>query len=226
MIDLVVCDDHALFADALAAVLSRQGFVVRAVTPSTARVIEVIRAQRPDVVLLDRHLPDGDSIDLVGRLVAACPETKVLIVTADHDPVGARRACLAGAAGYLHKTRGVGSLTSAIRRIMTGEVIVDLPAHVPAQRSPEASAVYRLAGYLTPRERECLELLVEGLGTCAMAHRFGVSVATVRTHVRSVLTKLGVHSRLEAVSLATRHGLCSAGQVPRPAMLGTSDHGQ
>lgn len=210
--DIALCDDHPIFVDALVSVLTRRGFTVKAVVSSTARIVETVAAHRPDVCLLDRYFADGDGIDLIGPLIIACPRTKVLVLTADRDAETMRRALEAGASGYLSKTSGVTSLISAITRIMHGEIVANLPASLRSRRALEQAEVHRLAGYLTPREWECLELLVEGLGSQAIANRLGVSTTTVRTHVQAVLTKLGVHSRLEAASVAVRHSL-----LDRPA---------
>jgi len=205
--DLALCDDHPIFVDALGWVLTRRGFTVKAVVNSIARIVDAIAAHRPDVCLLDCHFADGDGIDVIGSLISACPRTKVLVLTADRDPETRRRALEAGASGYLSKTSGVTSLIAAIARIMGGEIVADLPARPPPRHAHENAEVHRLAGYLTPREWECLELLVEGLGSQAIAHRLCLSPTTVRTHVQAVLTKLGVHSRLEAASVAVRHSL-------------------
>ena len=151
-----------------------------AVAGTVAALLQRVRAVRPDVCVVDRHFTDGDAVV---------------------------RALESGAAGYVHKSRGVTALATAIHRVAHGEVVVDLPSWRGPKRSPAAADAFRLATYLTKRERECLEMLVEGLGTAAMACRLGVSGTTVRTHVQSLLTKLGVHSRLEAASLAVRHGL-------------------
>jgi DNA-binding NarL/FixJ family response regulator len=86
-------------------------------------------------------------------------------------------------------------------------VVVDVPKAPGTRRPPQQDAARRLAAFLTGRERQCLTLLVEGLDTTGMAAKLGVSQATVRTHVQSLLTKLGVHSRLEAASFAVRYRL-------------------
>jgi DNA-binding CsgD family transcriptional regulator len=126
----------------------------------------------------------------------------------------------AGASGYLHKTRGVSALTRAIDRVQRGEVVVDVPKPGPARPPARQDDAHRLAAFLTVRERECLELLVEGLDTAGIAAKLGVSAATVRTHVQSLMTKLGVHSRLEAASYAVRYRLLEE-EVPRFPFTGT-----
>jgi DNA-binding NarL/FixJ family response regulator len=206
-VDLVLCDDHPVFADALGAVLAGHRFRVRAVVHRAADVVPAVAEHRPRVCVIDRHFADGDGLDELPGALAASPSTRVVLLTADRDPDTARRALDSGAAGYLCKTAGVSALVSMITRVASGEVVADLVASRPAAVSAEQAQARRLAGYLTPRERDCLAMMVDGLGTAATAERLGVSVTTVRTYVQAVLTKLGVHSRLEAASYAVRHGL-------------------
>ena len=209
-VDVVLGDNHPVFADALATVLARYGFRVRAVLHRVTEVVAAAAEHRPRVCVIGRHFADGDGIDEVPRLLAASPGTGVVVLTADRDPDTVRRALAAGAGGCLCKTAGVSALVSMINRVVSGEVVADLAAPVVAPTAavtPERAQALRLAGYLTPRERDCLAMIVDGLGTAAIAERLGVSATTVRTYVQSVLTKLGVHSRLEAASYAVRHGL-------------------
>ncbi|HEY1570955.1 MAG TPA: response regulator transcription factor [Pseudonocardiaceae bacterium] len=207
--DIVLADDHVVFVDAMATALERQGFVVRAVAFSAAQAVTVVRSTRPSVCLIDRHFADGDGVDVVGRILGASPGTKVVLLSADRDPDGVARAFAAGAAAYLHKSRTLAALINALGRILRDEVVTDLPAMAP--RSAPWVDAHRLAEHLTDREWDCLKLLVDGLDTAKMAARLGVSRATVRTHVQASLTKLGVHSRLEAASFAVRHRLLDDG---------------
>ncbi len=215
--DLVIGDDHAVFLDALSTVLSQHGFDVT-VARDAAQTVECVRRNKPDICLVDRHFADDDGVDAIGHVIAASPGTKVLVLSADPDPDGVLRALRAGASGYLHKTQGVSALTAAIDRVLRGEVVVNVPranGAVTARRSVQAEHAQRLASYLTDRERECLGMLVEGLDTAAMAARFGISRTTVRTHIQALLTKLGVHSRLEAASVAVRYRLVEGDDRPR-----------
>ena len=127
------------------------------------------------------------------------------MLTADRDEATANRALAAGAAGYLCKTAGIDAVVDAIRGCSPARTAVRLTPRPAPRPSPQDADAHRLAGYLTNRERECLALLVDGHSSDAIAERLGVSITTVRTHVQSVLTKLGVHSRLEAASFAVRH---------------------
>ncbi len=206
MTGLVIGDDHSVFLDAMSAVLEQRGYEVT-VARSVPDTIETVRRIQPDVCLIDRNFAGYDGITAISPMLAASSRTKVLVLSADPDTDGIRRALHAGASGYLHKTRGVSALTRAIDRVQRGEVVVDVPKPAPSRPPGRQDHAHRLAAFLTARERECLLLLVEGLDTAGIATKLGVSAATVRTHVQSLMTKLGVHSRLEAASYAVRYRL-------------------
>ncbi len=207
MTSLVVGDDHVVFLDALATVLAQRDYVIT-IAGSVAETVTAVAVNRPDLCLIDRHFAGVDSVGAIGEMIESSPDTKVLVLSADPDTEGILAALNAGASGYLHKTRGVTALTAAITRVLRGEVVVDVPRGGGGRPRPAGhDDALRLASHLTDRERECLALLVEGLDTAAMARKLSVSRTTVRTHVQSVLTKLGVHSRLEAASYAVRYRL-------------------
>jgi DNA-binding NarL/FixJ family response regulator len=224
---LVLGDDHLVFLDALSTVLSQHGYVVNAVARNAPQMVALVRRDRPDACLIDRNTPLEDDAHTITQILAANRGTSVVVLGASAGREAVGRALDAGAAGYLHQSRGIGALISALERVLRGEVVVDVP-HVPApRRSAEPNQALRLASHLTGRERECLMMLVDGLDTAAMVERLGVSRTTVRTHLQAVLTKLGVHSRLEAASFAVRHrlpdlwaageGLPAAAAAVRPA---------
>jgi DNA-binding NarL/FixJ family response regulator len=215
MATIVIGDDHRLFADALGTVLTQQGFTVLAVEPALAATIAAVALTHPDLCLLDRHFADGEGTRAIADVRrAGGGATKVIMLTADHDPEGMGFAMASGAAGYVHKSCGLAALVAAIRRAYAGDQ-VELLSPPPGRRAPlgrDMDAV-RLASFLTQRERQCLALLADGYGTAAMAQRLGVSAATVRTHVQAVLTKLGVHSRLQAASLAVQNSLVDSADL-------------
>ncbi len=202
---IVLGDDHAVFVESLVSVLVGAGFRVPAVARSLTGTIEAVRHYRPDVCLLGRRFSDGDGVTAIDRLIGASPVTRILILAADDDTDAMRQAVRLGAAGYVHKTWGIRKLVHALERVVDGAVVLDAP-RVTSARS-DVSEAHRLAAHLTARERECLALLVEGLDTSAMTLRLGVSTTTVRSHVQALLTKLGVHSRLEAATFAVRYDL-------------------
>ena len=216
MTGLVIGDDHSVFLDAMSALLIQRGYQVT-VARSVRDTIESVRREQPDVCVIDWRFAGDSGITAIGPMLAASGRTKILVLSADPDTAGIRQALQAGASGYLHKTRGVSALIRAIDRVQRGEVVVDVPRPRPVPEQARPDDAHRLAAFLTTRERECLHLLVEGLDTSGIAAKLGVSSATVRTHVQSVLTKLGVHSRLEAASYAVRYGLLdeASSLVPR-----------
>lgn len=221
MTGIVLADDHTIFAESLAAVLINAGFSVLAVTRSLLSTRHAIRQYRPEICLLDRYFPDGDGLTSMSDISAICPQVRIIMLTASDDTGMMVQAIGTGAAGYVHKTWGLDALLAAIGRVARGDVVIEGPRQTP-QRADRNDA-RRLAAYLTARERECLALLVEGLDTGAITRRLGVSTTTVRSHVQALLTKLGVHSRLEAASFAVRHDLVEHRTATAPL---TERHGK
>jgi two-component system, NarL family, nitrate/nitrite response regulator NarL len=212
---LAVADRDVALLDGLTAVLRDMGYEIVATAPTRHDLLAQVVLYEPDICVTGNHFPDGDGVDVIGQICGA--GTKVVVFTADGNPDTMRKALDSGASGYVHKACGVEVLVDLLGRVANGDVVV-AGTFMPQSTDPGTSAdLPRLATYLTPREFECLTLLAEGLDTAAMAERLGVSRTTVRSHVQAVLTKLGVHSRLEAASLATRFGLVGA----RPEGLGS-----
>jgi two-component system nitrate/nitrite response regulator NarL len=207
MPSLVLGNDQLIFMDALSTVLTQHGYEVGAVARCPAEMIAIVGSQRPAACLIDCDPTTAEGLTTIGRIIAASDTTTVVVLSADPDAEAAERALDAGASGYLHQSRGVEALVSALERVLRGELVVELPQAQPGRQPVRLSHVDRLAESLTGRERECLAMLVAGLDTAAMVERMGVSRTTVRTHVQGVFIKLGVHSRLEAASFAVRHRL-------------------
>ncbi|WP_197523033.1 helix-turn-helix transcriptional regulator [Actinokineospora pegani] len=201
---LVVCDGHAFFAESLAVALAPHGFAAHPTT-TLAAARAALREPAP-LLVIEADLPDGDGLAVLPALLAAAPGTRAVVVSADAAAETGRRAVARGAACHLPKTITVRDLAHALRRVLRGEH-VEAPTARGPRTSPETAAAHRLAAHLTPRERECLALLVQGESTTAMERRMGVSGTTVRTHVQALLTKLGVHSRVDAAAFAVRHRL-------------------
>jgi two-component system nitrate/nitrite response regulator NarL len=209
MISAVFGDDHLLLVEAMTPLLARGGVTVVAAEHELRRVIEAVRRFDPDVCVLDLHFGDADPREAVTAVQQANPRTKIVVLTADSALEAMVLAVESGAAGYVHKTRGYERLVAAIEKVMRGDLVTDLPKRAAPKRSAPAAEpdVELLTRYLTVRERQCLALLVDGQRTDEMARRLGVSVTTVRSHVQGLMTKLGVHSRLEAASFAVQHDL-------------------
>jgi two-component system, NarL family, nitrate/nitrite response regulator NarL len=214
-IHILIIDRHLLFADALRTLLEQRGGSVVGVAQDIDKAISM--PVRPDVVLADLEPSAPDFPSTARRLCARFVGAKVLSLTpADARP--GRDANRHGIHGSLSKDARLSELVRSIKAALNGDVVVPLrPASQGTSRVdlPDRHAAL-LAEQLTPREFQVLRLLVEGTRSDEIARRLGASPNTVRTHVQSVLTKLQVHSRLEAATFAVRHGLVKVPGERRP----------
>ncbi len=213
---VLVVDDHEMFSEALAMLLTRQPDVVLVGSARDAeeaiRLIDVEEIE-PDVVLMDLDLPGIDGIQATRRIREMSPDAKVVVLTAMQDPEIIADALAAGACGYVPKTRAVDELMDIVRRAAAGELVMperDLAPVIEQLRNGRAPQGERMLRRLTPRESEILRTLAAGETTSQVAEQLGISALTVQSHVKSILAKLGVHSKIEAVTLAWRHGLAPA----------------
>lgn len=205
-IRLLVCDDHQVFAEALATHLAGEGLEIVGVAGRVADAVDAVRDHRPDVVLMDYELPDGDGVQATIAIRAAVPGTRVVLLTSNADENILVAALDAGASGFVTKHKPAAEVTAAVRAAAKGEMLVS--TDMLARLLPRLHRQSQPTGYaLTARELEVLGLLAEGTPNHELAARMGISRNTVRNHVQNLLTKLGVHSRLEAVAMATREGL-------------------
>jgi NarL family two-component system response regulator LiaR len=212
-IELLICDDHRLLTDTLTSVVSHEP-TVRLLPPvhSSEEAVELVREHHPDVVLMDIEFRGSMSgIEATRHIKQMSPATQVVVMTAHEDERLMVEAEEAGASGFLRKTEGVDELMGVIRAAAAGEILVDRVAlarllpQVARERERRRDAQLLLS-QLTDREREILVLLSEGLRNDDIAARLFISPQTVQTHVRNLLGKLGVHSKLEAVAFAVRNG--------------------
>ena len=210
---ILLVEDHASFRQTLAFVFDQESeFEVVAQAGSLAEARQVMDGLEVDLGVMDLSLPDGEGIELIKDLREANPHFAALVLTASLDQAEHARAVESGAAGILHKSAGVDEIMEATRRLGEGETLLS---------QEELIALLRLAGQsreeqrearasieqITPREREVLQALAEGLSNKEIAAKLHVSVDTERTHMMNILNKLGVHSRLQALLFAARHGL-------------------
>jgi DNA-binding NarL/FixJ family response regulator len=212
-IHLLLVDGHTLFREVLALRLVQEpDFRVVAEASSLAEIRQELRQVAVDVALVDLALPDGNGVELIRDLRTDHREAHVLVLTASEDRHEHGVAFAAGASGVLRKTCCAAEIIAAIRKVCAGEVLfspreaIDLFRLADEQREAERTAQH-LITQLTPRERQLLQLLAEGLDDVAMAERLGISPKTVRNYMVHVLDKLGVHSRLQALVLAAHYGL-------------------
>lgn len=193
--------------------LSEEGMDVLPPELGSEGALEALRAHHPDLVLLDLGLPGEGGLALGRRILEERPDVKLLAVTALKEATAVREAVRAGFGGYLTKDLPRDRFLRAVRTAMDGEVVVpaELAPSAAGARTSEERQATLLADQLTSRERGVLALLVEGLSGADIAKRLSVSSNTVRTHIHNILTKLGVHSRLEAAAFAIRCGIVRVG---------------
>jgi DNA-binding NarL/FixJ family response regulator len=210
---LLLVEDHASFRQTLALVFDADpDFVVVAQAGTVAEARKVMRDREADLAVVDLSLPDGEGIELIEDLREANPHFAALILTASLDRAEHARAVEAGAAGVLHKSTDVDEILDSTRRLGAGETLlspeelVELLRIAGQSREEEREARASIE-QLTRREREVLMALSEGLSNKQIAERLHMSVDTERTHMMNILNKLGVHSRLQALLFAARHGL-------------------
>ncbi len=214
---VLVVDHHEMFAEGLRHALAGEpGIALVGVFPTPAEA----RLHRPraDVVLLGADDPERNPAADVRAVRTAAPDARVILLTGGGSPWVLAEALAAGAVGFLRRNQPFADLAGLVRRAARGEVVMaasDLPGlleaiHGPARVVPAEVALARL----TPREAEILRALAEGASAREVAEALGISRLTVESHVKSILAKLGVHSKIEAVTLAWRHGLVP---VSKPA---------
>ena len=206
-IRVVLVDDHEMVAAGLAAALSDEPDIeVVGVAMTLATAEEVVGSTKPDVVVMDYGLPDGSGADGTRRVRRLNPETNVVMLTATTDEHALADALGAGCCGFISKGGPLADLTHAVRAAANGDAafpadVVAMLAHLGTQPAAE------LGPDLSVRELEVLRALADGHSTTAIAQTLGLSEHTVRNHVSNMLTKLGAHTKLQAVVFAARAGL-------------------
>ena len=198
---VLVADDHAPTRAGVRDALGDDGFTVVAEAAGADAAVELALRERPDVCLLDIHMPGG-GIAAAARITEELPEIVVVMLTVSREDEDLFAALRAGAAGYLLKDMDPARLAPALRGVVAGEAAVPrtLVARVveefrSSERRPSLPLVRRRGARLTPRESEVIELLRERLTTAEIAHRLGLSAVTVRRHISSILAKLQVPDR-------------------------------
>ena len=202
---ILIVDDHPLTRDALAALLGANGFDVVGEASGGEEAIALARDLRPDLVLLDLSMPDMDGLAALPQIRDAAPEAEVVVLTASEDEGNLLGAIRAGAAGYLLKSEPPDRIVDFLRGIAKGEAALSgavarrLLDQVREGGHREEAVPESIAQALSARELEVLLLLDQHLGTDEIAKRLFISEHTVRSHVKSLLRKLGVSSRREAL---------------------------
>ncbi|MFE5591406.1 response regulator [Streptomyces sp. NPDC056549] len=212
VIHVVVADDQAAVCEPLAMVLALAGDISVVATAANGReVLDIVAEEPVDVVLMDLRMPEMDGTEATRRLSEAHPDVAVVVLTTFADDDSIMAALAAGARGYLTKNAGREDIARAIRAAAAGQSVLDhevrdrlLAAVTGAQRSAPGQP---LPDDLTPREREVLALIGQGLPNRAIAEQLFVSEATVKTHINNLFAKAGIRDRAEAVRRAIAAGL-------------------
>jgi two-component system nitrate/nitrite response regulator NarL len=208
---VLVIDDHTLFREGLEGLLSRRGIQVIGSLGDGREGMRLAHEQGPEVVLLDMRMPGMDGLAILRQLQQEGFSRPIVMLTTSSDERDLVEALRNGARGYLLKDMEPDELVVALRDIVAGKTVVAPNlTHVLAKvvkgdtpTGPEPSPIDEL----TPRETEILGLLAEGQSNKVIARNLGISDGTVKLHVKAILRKLGIHSRVEAAVIAVEHGL-------------------
>ncbi len=221
---VLLADDHGMIREGLRMILETHGVVVVGEAGDGAAAIRNAAALHPDVVLMDLRMPGIDGVEATRRIVAE-ESAEVLVLTSFDEDELVLAAIRAGAAGFLLKTTEATPLVEAVRRVAAGEGVLDprvtrraLAAFASASQVNVSAPLPGLE-QLTARERQVLDAMRSGRSNARIAARLGISVPTVKTHVSSILVKLGAENRAHAAALARDARLDSglrADAGPRP----------
>lgn len=206
---VLVIDDHTLFREGLQGLLASRQIEVAAAVGDGREGLAVAQRTECDVILLDLRMPDVDGLSLLRQLRESDPDTPIVMLTTSDDERDLADAMGSGARGYLLKDMEPDQLVAALRDIVGGSTVI-APDLIPAMaRVAQGKGMPHEAPFdsLTPRESEILGLLAEGQSNKVIARNLGISDGTVKLHVKAILRKLDVHSRVEAAVMAVEHGL-------------------
>ncbi len=206
-IRVLVVDDHPVFRAGLCAIIdAAEDLTVVGEASSGLEAIERTATNRPDVVLMDLHMPELGGVEATRQILAAAPDTRVLVLTMIDRDAALAASLRAGARGDLLKGSDRAEVINAIRTVAAGEAVLAAPM---ADRLPTllAAAPERPASFpvLTARENEILTLVAEGRDHAEIAHELSLSLKTVRNYVSSILTKLEVPGRAQAIVKVRDH---------------------
>jgi DNA-binding NarL/FixJ family response regulator len=203
---VLIVEDHRVVAEGLAALINHQADM--RVVGSVGAVADCVMAAadlNPDVVLLDFRLPDGSGPDAAAAIRSIRPAAKMIFLTREDTDAARFAAVQSGASAFLHKSRAAAEVVAAIRDVARGTMLIT-PRTISTLLAKRRSIEAQLER-LTPREKEVLRLMAEGYPSRAIAAELGISYTTIRTHIRSLGSKLAVHSKLEAIVKAREFGL-------------------
>jgi two-component system, NarL family, nitrate/nitrite response regulator NarL len=214
-IRVVVADDHPLFREGVVTSLrSMEGITVVGQAENGDEALRVVREELPDLALLDVTMPGG-GIEAARRITAACPATRIVMLTVSEDEDDLLAAMKAGASGYVLKGVSARELASVVRSVSAGEVYVAPSLAFGLLREMSQERTSDPLAELSSRERQVLELVANGLSNQEIGAKLGLAEKTIKHYMTNILTKLQVRSRVEAALLAARVGLGQPGTPPR-----------
>ena len=212
---VLIVDDHALFRVGLQGLLERRGLQVVGASAEGEEGLRLAQTLKPDVVLLDLRMPDLGGLSVLRHMVEQGLEIPVVMLTTSADEGDLSESLRNGARGYLLKDMEPDALVLALQEIVSGKIVVapaltsvlaDLVRHGERRERKDDLAPF---SSLTPREHEILCHLSEGQSNKVIARHLDISDGTVKLHVKAILRKLGVHSRVEAAVMAVEKGVCN-----------------
>ncbi len=208
---VLIVDDHALFRAGLQSLLERRGIEVITASDGQRGIIRALK-EKPDVVLLDLRMPDLCGVEVLRQLRAKLFDQPVVILTTSENDKDVADSLRAGASGYLLKNMDPDQLVAVLSDIVKGRTVVDpslaaLLADLVKQGTSDAEQPATPFEKLTARELEILCHLAEGQSNKVIARHLDISDGTVKLHVKAILRKLDVHSRVEAAVMAVEHGI-------------------
>lgn len=213
---VLLVDDHALFRIGLAELLERRGIQVVAAEGSSRGGIMLAVSEKPDVILLDMRMPDMNGLEVLRELRKRKIDLPVVILTTSREENDVIASLQGGAQGYLLKDMEPDDLIIALEKIVAGNTVVAPELTGILARAVQGDSITPpepdpadLVSDLTPREREILCLLAEGQSNKVIARNLGISDGTVKLHVKAILRKLDVHSRVEAAVMAVERNVCN-----------------
>ncbi|MGB1611930.1 MAG: response regulator [Arenicellales bacterium] len=212
---IVIVDDHALFRVGLKGLLERRGIEVVGAAADGEEGMALANTHKPDVLLLDLRMPDLGGLAVLRQMIAQGFDIPVVMLTTSADEGDLSESLRSGARGYLLKDMEPDELIVALQDIVQGKIVVapaltsvlaDLVRHGDRQERKDELEPF---SSLTPREHEILCHLSEGQSNKVIARNLNISDGTVKLHVKAILRKLGVHSRVEAAVMAVEKGVCT-----------------
>ncbi|PHS26788.1 MAG: DNA-binding response regulator [Methylophaga sp.] len=212
IIRILLVDDHSLFRNGIKSLLeSQQGFEVVGEASDGLEGVKRAKQLKPDVILLDLHMPETSGLEALQMLAEEVPETAVLMLTVSEDAQDLMQALRSGARGYLLKNIEIDFLVDSIRKAINGETVMSpqmSAALIEAVRKPIVEQKpEKKTIKLTPRESEIIIMLAQGESNKSIARILDLAESTVKIHVQGILRKLKISSRVQAAVYAVEHGL-------------------